>query len=548
MTRLLLAPIAVFTLALVIACGDDDGDGGATTAPAAETSAPAATTPSDEVTRENTLIIATPELFLSRDPLVGGTTTSSEINLQIYETPIFWIFEGESVEGGSGLVQQGDQWEPKLAESVDISDDGLVYTFHLREGITFYPSGNEMTAADWEYVFQRALGSPAGFGGYMASQIGFTQPGRIIDDYTYELTLDKPNPNFHYMAVINSAIIDSAVAKENATAEDEWSTEWLNENTAGTGPYYLKSSGESEIVLEANPDYWGDSPYFKRIVYRYVPDLADRVLLLKSGEVDIAYRLSPLEIQDVETEDDIQVLSAPSHQIDVLFMNVTAGPTQDQNVRKAILAALPYDDIIDSVFFGKARAYNGIFFDEAPGFLAGPEPVQDLAAAQAFMDQSTYPDGFDVDMLIRSDSPTNETEALLIKDALANVGINVNIVPLASGDYSAGAAEYSLIIRTNHAWLSNGIHIGGSYILPTSFFNYSRVAIDEMTTLFGQAFTTDEEAEYAAYEEMQELYYAQDPIGILARFNQTWAMSADIQDFTIHELLQPIWAMSSRTQ
>jgi ABC-type transport system substrate-binding protein len=74
------------------------------------------------------------------------------------------------------------------------------------------------------------------------------------------------------------------------------------------------------------------------------------------------------------------------------------------------------------------------------------------------------------------------------------------------------------------------------------------VAIDEMTTLFGQAFTTDEEAEYAAYEEMQELYYAQDPIGILARFNQTWAMSADIQDFTIHELLQPIWAMSSRTQ
>ncbi len=545
MTRLLLALAAIMALILAVACGDDDDDSDATPA---ETTAAATASPSDQITRETTLVIATPELFLSRDPLVGGTTTASEINLQIYESPIFWKFEEESVDGGTALVQQGDEWEPQLAESVDISDDGLVYTFKLREGVKFYPSGNEMTAVDWEYIFERALNSPAGFGGYMASQIGFTEPGRIVDDFTYELTLDNPNPNFHYMAVINSAMIDSATAKENATADDEWSTDWLDKNTAGTGPYFLKSASDSEITLEVNPDYRGDAPFFKRVIYRLVPEVSDRVLLLKSGEVDIAYRLSPLEIDDLEGSDDIQILSAPSHQIDALFMNVTLGPTQDQMVRKAILAAIPYDDIIDNVYFNKARAYNGLFFDEAPGFVNGPPPVQDLAQAQAFMDQSDTPGGFSVDMLVRSDSPTNETEALLIKDALSNIGIDVNIVPLASGDYSAGAADYSLIIRTNHAWLSDGIHISGSYMLPGAFFNYSRLAIPEMTDLFAQMFTADKDAELAAAEEMQELWYAEDPMGFLARQNQTWAMADDIQDFTIHELLMPIWAMASRSQ
>lgn len=492
------------------------------------------------------MIIATPELFLSRDPLVGGTTTSSEINLQVYESPIFWKFKSQSIDGGEALVQQGDQWEPKLAEKVDISPDGLTYTFHLKHGVKFYPSGNEMTSADWDYLFQRALNSPKGFGKYFASQVGFTKPGTVVDAYTYTLVLDKPSPNFHYMAVINSAIIDSATAKANSTPDDAWSTAWLDKNTAGTGPYYLKSASDSEITLEANPNYWGDQPFFRRIVYRYVPDEATRVQLLQSGDVDIAYRLAQADINSLENASGIQVLSAPSHQIDVLFMNVTVGPTQDQMVRKALLSAIPYDDIISNVFFGRARTYDGIFFDEAPGFVHGPQPKQDLTAAEGYMAQSAYPDGFSVDLLTRSDSPTNETEALLIKDALSKIGINVNIVKLAAGDYSAGAKDYSLIVRTDHAWLSDAIHIAGSYMLPKAFFNYSHVNIPEMDTLYSELFTTDKDAELAAAKQMQELWYAQDPMGILARFNQTWAMRDTIENFTIHELLMPVWAWATR--
>ena len=500
------------------------------------------------ITRVTTLVISTPELFLSRDPLVGGTTTASEINAQIYESPIAFKFAPVDVKGGKALVQQGDEIEAKLAEKVEVSPDGRVYTFRLRKGVRFYPSGNEMTAKDWLYMFERALSSPAGFGKFFAGNVGFSSPGRVVDPYTFELTINNPNPQFHYMAVINSAIIDSAAARQNAPADDAWSTKWLDKNTAGTGPYYLKSTSQQEIVLEENPSYWGRKPFFKRLVYRHVPNVSDRVLLLRSGETDVAYRLPQKELNDLARAPGVKVLSAPSNTIDVMFMNVTKGPTADQNVRKAILAAIPYDDIISNVFFGRARKYDGLFMDEGLGYVKGPAPVQDLNRAKALLAQSQHPGGFTVEMLVRADSAQNEQEALLIKDALGKVGVTANIVKLAAGDYSAKARTYPLVLRTNHPWLDEGIHIAISYILPTSFFNYSELKIPEMPELLKQAYTTDTAARKATYEKMQQLWFAQDPVAILARFDQAWAMRDSVADFTFHEPLMPLWWRATRAK
>jgi peptide/nickel transport system substrate-binding protein len=531
MWKYLLTTSLVLALAAA-ACGGDGDDGTTGTTPGGSTR----------------LVIATPELFLSRDPLVGGTTTSSEINFQVYEMPVAFKFASQEVKGGKALVQQGDEWEPWLAESVNVSADGLVYTFKLRRGVKFYPSGNEMTAEDWHYMFERGLNSPKGFGRYMASQVGYTQVGRIIDPYTYELTLSRPTPTFHYAALINTAIIDSKEAKKNATPEDPWSTAWLDKNTAGTGPYYLKSTSDSEIVLAANPNYWGKKPFFQEIVYRYIPNVSDRVLLLRSGEVDVAYRLPQKELNDLAKVSGLKVLSAPSNTIDVMFMNVNKAPTSDQNVRKAIIAAIPYDDIISNVFFGLARKYNGLFMDEALGFVAGPTPTQDLTRARQLLQQSQYPNGFTVDMLVRADSAQNEQEALLIKDALSKIGITVNIVKLASGDYSATAKNYPLVLRTNHPWLDEGLHVAVSYVLPTASFNYSDLQLPAIAEEFAKAYSASREVRKAAYERIQQLWYAADPMAFLARFDQGWAMKSNIQDFVVAEVQQPIWARSSRSK
>jgi peptide/nickel transport system substrate-binding protein len=231
-----------------------------------------------------------------------------------------------------------------------------------------------------------------------------------------------------------------------------------------------------------------------------------------------------------------------------MYMNVTKGPTADQHVRKAILAALPYDDIISNVFFGRARKYDGVFMDEGLGYVKGPSPVQDLNKAKAHLAQSQHAGGFAIDMLIRADSAQNEQEALLVKDALGKIGITANIVKLQAGDYSATARNYPLVLRTNHPWLDEGIHIAISYILPTSFFNYSELKIPEIAELLRQAYTTDTAARKATYEKMQQLWFAQDPMAILARFDQAWAMRDHVADFTFHETQMPIWSLATRSR
>ena len=129
-----------------------------------------------------------------------------------------------------------------------------------------------------------------------------------------------------------------------------------------------------------------------------------------------------------------------------------------------------------------------------------------------------------------------------------SASINLNIVKLASGDYSATAKNYPFVLRTNHSWLDEGLYMAVSYVLTTSFFNYSDLKLPEIDQAFKQGITTDTAARKAAYERMQQLWFAQDPMAILARFDQSWAMRDTIVDFTVHETLMPLWWMSSRAK
>jgi ABC-type transport system substrate-binding protein len=179
--------------------------------------------------------------------------------------------------------------------------------------------------------------------------------------------------------------------------------------------------------------------------------------------------------------------------------------------------------------------------DTALGYTKGPPPVQDLDKARGLLKQSV-----DMDMLIRADSAQNEQEALLIKDALGKVGVNANIVKLQGGDYSATATKYPLVLRTNHPWLQEGIQIALSYMLPSAFFNYSALKLPEMDDLLKQAYTADTAKRKATYERMQTIWFEQDPMAILARFDAAYAMRSNITNFTFHETEMPLWWLAGR--
>jgi peptide/nickel transport system substrate-binding protein len=547
-----LSFIVVVTL-LVTACGGDSRKDTATSSSSGTAAAGAAGQPTqasgNAITRQNTLIVATPEDVISLDPPVGGNDLSSEIAWQMYEMPVNYVFAKKD----NVLVQQGDKTEPWMAEKVDVSPDGLTLTFTMRKGVKFHPSGNEMSAKDLDWIIRRELEMNVGFGKFIMSTAQISKPGRIVDQYTYEVTLDRPNvAALAILALIDTPLIDSEEAKKHATAEDPWAHQFLNRNTLGTGPYYLVSFRQGqEVVLEQVPNYWRKAPYFKRIVYRTVPDPAARLTLLRSGEVDIAYKLPGQELKALEGVRGLAVREAFEPRVQMMFMNTQMGPTTDLNVRKAIAAAVPYKDILSAAFYGSGRPHDGFFMPDSLGYVKAPPDLfaQDMNKARSYLAQSGYPNGFKVDLAIDSVVPQHETAALLIQQALKPLNIEVNILKLPTAQFRAdgNAKKYPLIIHQALNWINEGTYVITSRLLPTSASNWSAWQSQEVAMLLPTLFTTSEATRKAGYERVQRLWHEAVPAAVFGQIDQRVAMASNIQDYVFSYVTYPQYYYVSRS-
>jgi peptide/nickel transport system substrate-binding protein len=509
----------------------------------AQTPAPSAAT----ITRQNTLIISTPEDVVSLDPPVGGSDLSSEIDWQVYEMPINGVY----VKQGEVLVQQGNQTEPWMAEKVDSSADGLTITFHMRQGVKFYPSGNEMTAKDMDWGIRRMLEMPVGYGKSVMANCSISKPGRIVDTYTFEATLDKANiAALSVIAGVDNAILDSTEAKKHATDADPWANEYLTRNILGTGPYYVTSiKPGQEVVLEVVPNYWRQPPFFKRIVYRTVPDPSVRLTLLQSGDVDIAYKLTGEEFKSLEGAKNIVVREAFEPRLHTMFMNTLTGPTADINVRKAIAYATPYNDILSVALFGAGRPWDSQFMPEALGYIKGPDYSTDIAKAKEFLAQSQSPNGFGVTVAFDSAVPQHEQAALLLQAALKPLNIDVTIAKMPTAQFrtDGSAHKLQLAIYALVTWWQEGTAMIPSRMLPDGITNWSGVRIQEIADILPTLYTTDTAVRKAGYERVQQLWNEQVPQVYFGLSNQQIAMAQNIQNYVFTVTTVPQYYFTSRT-
>jgi peptide/nickel transport system substrate-binding protein len=539
---------------LVAACGGDSRKETSTTSAsgtaAAGAGGQAAQQSSGAITRQNTLIIATPEDVVSLDPPVGGNDLSSEIAWQMYEMPVNYVFAKKD----NTLVQQGDKTEPWLAEKVDVSSDGLTITFRLRKGVKFHPSGNEMSAKDLDWMIRRELEMPVGFGKSIMASASISKPGRIVDEYTFEITLDRPNvAALAIIALIDTPLIDSVEAKKHATEKDPWAHEFVNRNSIGTGPYYLASFRQNqEVVLEQVPNYWRKPPFFKRIVYRTVPDASTRLSLLRAGEVDIAYKLPGQELKTIEGTRGLAVREGFEPRVQAMFMNTQTGPTADLNVRKAIAAAVPYQDILNTAFFGSGRLHDSWFAPDSLGYLKAPPDLysQDINRAKSLLAQSQYPNGFKIDLAIDSVVPQHEQAALLIQQALKPLNIEVNIVKMPTAQIRADGAQRKLQLSIHQAlnWVLEGTYVLTFRMLPDASVNWSGLRLQEIADLYPTLFTTNEATRKAGYERTQRLWNEHVPAVFFALTNQRVAMASNIQDYVMSYTTLPQYYFVSRSQ
>jgi peptide/nickel transport system substrate-binding protein len=254
--------------------------------------------------------------------------------------------------------------EPLLATGMpSVADDGVTVTIPLRKGVKFHNSGNEMTANDWVWSWDRLKNLKSNPSFLITDYLGSYS---AVDESTLQIVLQSPNAALAaVLTALPFAVMDSAVAKENGGVAEEGAdqsdklTDWLNSgNSVGTGPQRLTQWDiANEIIIEKNADYWGDAPAFDRVIFRNVADSATQIQLLESGDADIIFQTDPDKLQQVQDNPGLQLLEGPSLAYEYLAMNTSkevGGPLASKEARQAIAHAIDYSGIIDGLVGGRA--------------------------------------------------------------------------------------------------------------------------------------------------------------------------------------------------
>src|SRR3984893_5312126 len=245
-------------------------------------------------TRSETLRYVTGASVNTLDPNIPGSTREAfAVSLSTYDRLVSfgrkqlngkWVFDLDKITG-------------ELAETYEISPDGLKLTFHLRKDAKFQ-DGTPVSAEDVKWSLDRAVTAPVlGKAQLLTGSLTSADQFKVIDPLTFEVTLPKPDklalPN---LATVYPIIINSKVAKANATAEDPWAIAWLKEHTAGSGAYMIESFKPGEQVIMKRNEAWNrgsleKSAFFKRGIVQSVPAPATRANLAERGDADLVIDL-----------------------------------------------------------------------------------------------------------------------------------------------------------------------------------------------------------------------------------------------------------------
>jgi peptide/nickel transport system substrate-binding protein len=418
MNRRTLYLLLITVLALALAgCA-------AAPAPSAEMGEPAEGAPA------STLVIAIAEDTVSYDPQRAFETLPTIVHKATYQTLV--TFPDDSVET---VI-------PGLAESWEISDDGTVYTFTLADGPTF-SNGDPVTAADVVFSFNR-LKNLTGNPSFLAETIASVE---APDDKTVVLTLTQPDPSILAKLVFDafSVVSKSEVEAQGGTDAEDAATadtaeEWLNSNSAGSGPYVLVSWEPTvETVLVRNENYWGEPPAIDRVIFRNVPEAATQKIQLEAGDIDIAMDLTADQLPSLEGLPNVTIFEDLSDTLIFLKFNQdpeVGGPMADPLVQLAVRHALDYEGI-RALAGGESVSPASML---PVGFLGAYEAnsgfTRDIEQAQALLAEAGYGDGLAVELAYPDFTFVGVnfgTFAQKVQADLNEAGFNVSLAPAEVG-------------------------------------------------------------------------------------------------------------------
>lgn len=392
------------------------------------------------------------------------------------------ITDGESLlatwhifEGLTRYTPGGTEVEPSLATEWTASEDGLEWTFTLREGVSFHDGTPfDATAAVWNFNRWSDPEHPQHFAEWEFTYWGdmfqgfkgdvddegnpksFFVSAEAVDPTTLKLVLSRPNAPLLQTLAMGNFGFSSPAAVEAAGAS--YGTPDGQPIAAGTGPFRVKEWAVNDhITLEANPDYWGDPPAMPELDLRVLPDGTARFLAVAGGEIDGMNQVNPEDIETAQGDSNLQVIFEPANNVGYLGFNHAREPWGNLDCRLAVAHAIDKQAIVDTLYAGDAEAAKAMMPPSLWGYNDAIEDYPyDVTVAQEYMDKclasETMPAEvvFYVPPIQRFYFPKPKELGELIQAQLAQIGVVTRIESPDWGtvwlpDVRAGKADIFLL-------------------------------------------------------------------------------------------------------
>lgn len=362
---------------------------------------------------------------------------------------------------------------PELAREWEISEDGLQYTFHLRDDVNWHdipPVNGRPFVSDDVVATMKKIQEV----GHQAFTLKSVEKIEAPDEHTVVFTLSKPDAAFlsylanHFMWILPKEAIDGKVDIENTAI--------------GTGPFMLeKFERNVETIFTKNPNYFVEGlPYLDKVVSKIIPDTSTQIAAYRTGQADTIENLSPEDMQNLEGQFDDQVIFKPLYQTNTrIFLNMDRPPFDDLRVRKAISLAVDRKGLADSIWDG------GVVAGPIPSHLGDwVIPVEEreelqpynVEQAKELLAEAGYPDGFDTTIMTTEGYGQQwvRTAEWVLED-LRQIGINAKLDVVEYGTWISD--------RWPNSKFDMGVSPQFTQLEPDEFFN--RYKSDSNLNWFG---------------------------------------------------------------
>ena len=438
--------------------------------------------------------------------------------------------------------------KPLLAESWEISEDKLTFTFKIRQGVKWH-DGTPFTSADVVFSYKTIM-DPKVDAPQLRSYYQEIRDVEAIDDYTVKFTYARP----YFLALEFCG--GMPIVPKHVFEKGDFNTNPAGRKPVGTGPFkFVKWTTGREVVLEKNPDYWGEKPHLNRIVFRIITDSSVALQVLKRQELDVA-SLSPIQWEkqtnspDFEKHFDKFSYFTPNYSY--IGWNSKRPFFADKRVRTALTHLVNRELILEKVMYGLGAIVTNPFYINSPEYDKSIEPIPyDPAAARKLLEEAGWVDHdndgirdkdgvkFSFEFLIPGGSETGEKIATILKEELDGIGINMTIrktewavftTRLNERNFDAVTLAWSMGIESDpyQIWSSTQAEAGSNFI------GFKNAEVDRLIETARKEF--DKDKRIALYRQFSEIIHEEQPYTFLFCRKATVAVNKRFENVTVYPL------------